>query len=491
MLVLVEVDLSQQLPAMSTVGLAGAEVKESKDRVRAAIRNSGFKFPAKRVTVNLAPADLPKVGTAFDLPIAVAVLAADGKLPVAVLGEWVLVGELSLEGELRPVPGVLPVTIAARKAGRRVLVAEENGREAAAVFGTEVRTAATLRDVVEFLNDRKELPLASRERGPRARQLEDADLSQVRGHPVARHAVEIAAAGGHNLLLAGPPGAGKTLLARCLPTILPPMTLEETLEVSSIHSIAGVLPKTGLITERPFRAPHPAVRPQALIGGGKPLRPGEVTLAHRGVLFLDEFPELQRDVLEALRGPLEDRAVNIARAGRRVTFPASFTLVAAMNPCKCGEGPGGRCTCDVRSAEKYAARVSGPLLDRIDLHVMLERLTGAEFEGEDPESSAPVRERVLEARDRALLRFKRAGLPATIGCNAEVPRRVLEQMTDLSPASRALLGEHLDRGMSGRARERTIRVARTLADLAGREEVTDEDLATALHFRPVREWRPA
>lgn len=484
LLVKVEVDLSQQLPAMSTVGLAAAEVKESKDRVRSAIRNSGFKFPKGRVTVNLAPADLPKTGTAFDLPIATALLAAGGEFSRGSLEQCVLVGELSLEGELRAIPGVLPVALAAREAGCTLFVPMENGPEAACVAGLEVRAAPTLKAIADHFSGRELLSVPT-SGGALSRRPPSADMSQVRGHSVARHAVELAAAGGHNLLLSGPPGQGKTLLARCLGTILPPMTEEEQLEVTSIHSIAGLLPMPGLMTDRPFRSPHSTVRPEAIVGGGRPLKPGEATLAHRGVLFLDEFPELDRDVLESLRGPLEDREVQLARAGRRIRFPASFTLVAAMNPCPCGHAgsTAGRCSCPLDKVKRYVSRISGPLLDRIDLNAALAPLAGLEFEGPPPEDSSAVRARVVEARERSWRRFRKAGLPKTVASNAEIPRQCVEALADLSETGRLLLSDEVDRGLSGRARERTIRVARTIADLAAAERVGDEHLFQALGFR--------
>ena len=483
MLVKVEVDLSQQLPAMSTVGLAATEVRESKDRVRSAIRNSGFDFPKGRVTVNLAPADVPKSGTAFDLPIATALLAAEGKeIAAGALDGWMFLGELSLDGDLRPVNGVLPVAIAARDAGCCLVVPQENGPEAACVRGLEVRTARTLKEVAHHFGGDVELPEARP--GRREREMDHpADLAQVRGHPGARRALEVAAAGGHNLLMVGPPGVGKTLLARCLGTILPPMTEEEQLEVTSIHSIAGTLTSRGLMVERPFRAPHPSVRPEAIIGGGRPIRPGEATLSHRGVLFLDEFPELDRDVLEALRGPLEDREIQLARAGRWMRFPASFTLVAAMNPCPCGYFNSTRCSCGIAVKERYQKRISGPLLDRIELQADLHPLSGWEFEGPPPENSETVRARVVEARERAWRRFAAAGLPKIVASNAEVPRNALEATSRLTELARLRLNEQVDNGMSGRSRERTIRVARTLADLDGEDVVTDEHVNGAVGMR--------
>ncbi|HVO30222.1 MAG TPA: YifB family Mg chelatase-like AAA ATPase [bacterium] len=485
-LVEVEVDLSQQLPAMATVGLAQTEVREAKDRVRAAIRNAGMKFPSRKVTVNLAPADVPKSGTAFDLPIATALLAAAGEISADALAPWVQVGELALDGALRPVAGVLPIALAARRAGRRGLVVPAaNADEAAMVSGVEVRIARTLGEVIGFLRAEYELPV--KESSLDARLAEAAiggpDLSFVRGHAIARRALEIAAAGGHNVLLSGPPGAGKTLLARCLPSLLPPLSREEALEVTAIHSVAGLLPGSGIVAQRPFRAPHPSVRPQALLGGGRPLRPGEVSLAHRGVLFLDEFPELDRDVLESLRGPLEDRAVNLARAGRRVAFPASFMLVAAMNPCPCGRGGSARCSCSEYEVKRYRARLSGPLLDRIDLRIEVEALRGDEFEGAAAESSAEVRARVSVAREQAIARAAAAGLSAVVAANAELPREVVEQAAGLDERGRKLLALAVDAGLSARARERTLRLARTIADLGGADRVSDEHLEEALAYR--------
>lgn len=485
MLVDVEVDLSAQLPAISTVGLAQSEVKESKDRVRAAIRNCGFDFPARKITVNLAPADVPKNGTAFDLPIAAAILAAAGIADRRTIEKWVLLGELALDGALRPVSGVLPIAVAARGAGRGLIVPEPNGTEAAAVEGLEVRTARSLGEVIAFLNDEHDL-------GTRTIDLAAAldarsgehDLGFVRGHALARRALEVCAAGGHNLLLCGPPGTGKTLLARCLPSILPPMTPAEALEVTAIHSVAGLLPDGGLVTTRPFRSPHPSGRPAALIGGGRPLVPGEASLAHRGVLFLDEFPELDRDVLEALRGPLEDREIHLARAGRRIRFPASFMLVAAMNPCACG---GARCACLQSAIDRYRGRISGPLLDRIDLHATLEPLRGEEFETAPPETSSAVRVRVLAARAVARDRCGRDGLPPSVASNAEIPRERVEAHAQLAPSARKLLATAVDEGLSGRARERALRVARTLADLGGSTQVRDEHLEEAFAYRPAAE----
>ncbi len=496
-LVAVEVDLASQLPAIATVGLAAVEVREAKDRVRAAIRNSGFTFPPRRVTVNLAPANLPKRGTAFDLPIAVALLAAASDLPVGAAEGWVLVGELGLDGRLRPVTGVLPVALAARTAGGKgLIVPRANGAEAARVAGIEVREAELLGEVVAFLRGDRDLarphPSASEVGGPNGDGSptgaagdpdEGYDLAWVRGHLAARRALEIAAAGSLSLLLSGPPGVGKTMLARCLPSILPPLTAEESLEVASIHSVAGLPVDRATIDRRPFRSPHPSMRKGALLGGGDPLRPGEVTLAHRGVLFLDELPEVDRDVLEALRGPLEEREVSISRAGRRIRFPADFALIAGMNPCRCGFAGTGRCVCPVEAVDRYLARISGPLLDRIDLHVKMEPLSGAAFDGPEPESSSEVRARVAAACAMAAERDGASRARRETGAVRGVPP--VER--DLTHAVRHLLAAEVDRGMSARGRSKALRIARTLADLAGESRVREEHVQEAFAFRPTRE----
>lgn len=409
-IVQVEVDIHNGLPATTIVGLPDAAVRESKDRLYAALRNAGFSYPMSRITVNLAPADLRKAGPSYDLPIALGILLASEQLD-ADLSDAVVVGEMALDGALRPTQGVLPIVQAARSRGfRRVLVPADNAAEAALVMGQAVTGAGHIVDLVRHLEGRRPLPppvvpdLLSDE------AIAAVDLGVVRGQEQARRALEIAAAGGHNLLMSGPPGSGKTLLARCLPGILPPMDLDEALEVTAIYSVAGLLPpETPLIRHRPFRSPHHTISAAGLIGGGPWPGPGEVSKAHQGVLFLDELPEFDTRILEVLRQPLEDRRVTIARAAGSATFPASFTLVAARNPCPCGYhgDPGRTCTCNPGTVLRYQQRLSGPLLDRIDLHVEVPRLEHARLmDGRPAESSAAVRARVLAARERQRLRLR-------------------------------------------------------------------------------------
>ncbi len=408
-IVQVEVDIHNGLPATTIVGLPDAAVRESKDRLYAALRNAGFSYPMSRITVNLAPADLRKAGPSYDLPMALGILLASEQL-VADLSDAVVVGEMALDGALRPTQGVLPIVQAARSRGfRRVLVPADNAAEAALVMGSAVTGAGHIVDLVRHLEGRRPLPppvvpdLV-------AEAAAAVDLGVVRGQEQARRALEIAAAGGHNLLMSGPPGSGKTLLARCLPGILPPMDLDEALEVTAIYSVAGLLPpETPLIRHRPFRSPHHTISAAGLIGGGPWPGPGEVSKAHQGVLFLDELPEFDTRILEVLRQPLEDRRVTIARAAGSATFPASFTLVAARNPCPCGYhgDPGRSCTCSPGSVQRYQQRLSGPLLDRIDLHVEVPRVEHARLMDARPaEGSAEVRARVLAARERQRLRLR-------------------------------------------------------------------------------------
>ncbi len=480
----VEVDVARGLPSFDLVGLAEASVRESRTRVRAALEQSGFPFPLRRVTVNLAPADLRKAGTGFDLAIAVATLAAAGECSTDHLETWLLLGELSLTGGLRGIRGVLPQCLAARERGfRGVIVASENAAEAAVVEGLEVRHAEGLREVCEFLSDRGELA-----RAPRTMvSLDDVeadpsrvDLRDVRGQEQAKRAFEIAAAGGHNVLLVGPPGAGKTLLSRALPGLLPPLSLREAMEVTAVHSVAGMLrPRVALVRERPYRAPHHTASSVGLVGGGDPPRPGEIALAHHGVLFLDELPEFPRESLEALREPLEEGHVTIVRARNRASYPARFTLIAAMNPCPCGwhGDPSDRCQCADERVRRYRSRVSGPLLDRIDLYVALPPSNVVNLD-EPPSgpTSAEVRSRVAAAR---LLQVARTG-----DTNSRLSVRALREAVELDAAGQRLLSNAAERlSLSARSVHRVLKVARTVADLEGSVRVSPHHVAEAVAYR--------
>jgi magnesium chelatase family protein len=474
----VEARISAHLPRIDIVGLPAAAVRESAARVRSAIQAVGHSFPDKRITVNLAPAEMPKTGTGLDLPIAVAILCQAGALEAAPLDGLGLFGELSLDGRLRPVRGALALALAVRSAGSQcVIVPESNGSETALAPGLETFVAADLAAVLRHLLGAGSLPRARRN------ALVDPgaplpDLDEVRGQETAKRAVEVAAAGGHALLLRGAPGSGKTMLARRLPGVLPLLDPEEALEVARIHGAAGLrdAPTTG----RPFRAPHHTASTAGLLGGRNPPVPGEVSLAHRGVLFLDELPEFERRGLESLRQVLEERRVVVARAGARCVFPADFQLVAATNPCPCGWRASGRrdCLCDDGAVRRYSARISGPLLDRIDLHVEVRPLPWRDLDGGSPgEPSARVRERVARARQRQL---RRAGVT-----NARVADRELERVAAATPEARELLGRAVERfALSARAARRALKVARTIADLSGDPHVDVTAMAEALAYRP-------
>jgi magnesium chelatase family protein len=479
-LVTVEVHLSGGLPGTSIVGLPEAAVREARDRVRVAIQNTQFEYPNRRVTVNLAPAELPKDGGRFDLAIALGILAAGGQLPREALQGCEFLGELALSGALRPVPGVLPALLRARSGKRCVIVPVENAAEASLLGDVDVRVARTLADVCAHLRGVDSLPAPA----PGATDAGNAtlpDLADVRGQLHARRALEIAAAGGHHLLMIGPPGTGKSMLAARLPGILPPLSEAEAIEACAVRSVAGEPFNASDWRRRPYRAPHHTASGVALVGGGSHPRPGEISLAHQGVLFLDELPEFDRRVLEVLREPLESGRIVISRAARSAEFPARFQLVAAMNPCPCGYAgdPGDRCHCTPDAIARYRGRISGPLLDRVDLTVEVPRIPLAELDAtrkHDDEDSATVRTRVIAARAIAM---QRAGKP-----NADLSTREIERDCALGDAERALLQRALDKlGMSARAYHRVLRVARSIADLAGSARIGREHLAEAVQYR--------
>lgn len=485
----VEVSVTGGGLGLFLVGLPDNAVRESEQRIRSAFEHSGFKFTARKCVVNLAPADLRKEGSGFDLPIAVGILAATNQVVADRLTDSVFIGELSLDGQIRGVKGVLPITAEARAKGfRRIYVPRDNAVEAAVVEGIEVLAVDSLLQVISSLNGEVQIEpeISFTEQEDLKESIYADDFADVKGQTFAKRALEIAAAGGHNVIMIGPPGSGKTMLARRMPSILPPMTMDEALETTKIHSVAGKLGAySGLMRQRPFRAPHHLASPVALIGGGQNPQPGEVSLAHNGVLFLDEMPEFGHSVLEVLRQPLEDKHIAISRARYAVDYPSNFTLVASMNPCPCGyyNHPDKECTCSPAAVHRYMGRISGPLMDRIDLHVEVTPVSREEISSTTPaESSTSIRERVIKAREIQAERFRGTG----IHTNTMMSSSMLARFCPLSAEARRLLDMAMERlQLSARAYDRIIKVARTIADLEGEKDISPRHISEAISYRTL------